>query len=93
MKPKTNEKVLRKGPEGEYESLCVEIGRRIRELRIERNWTQLNVAHQFNFYESHWRKIENGKTCSLQSLGKVAKMYEKTLSELLNGVDRKSKRK
>jgi transcriptional regulator with XRE-family HTH domain len=84
---------VRKGHVDEYEALCLEIGKRIKELRLERKWTQLYVARNFDFYESHWRKIEAGKTCSLQTLLKVAKMYKVSLSELLDGVDRKKRRK
>jgi len=83
----------RKGHLDEYEALCLEIGKRIKELRLERNWTQLYVARNFDFFESHWRKIEAGKTCSLQTLLKVAKMYDMSLSELLDGVGRKRRRK
>jgi hypothetical protein len=95
MKSKTltNENGPREVLDGEYETLCIEIGKRIRLLRIERGWTQMYVGRNFNFYESHWRKIEGGKTCSLQTLLKVAKMYEMSLSELLDGVDKKRKRK
>jgi transcriptional regulator with XRE-family HTH domain len=79
--------------DSEYGTLCLEIGERIRELRIERGWTQLYVARQFNFYESHWRKIESGKTCSLQTLLKIAKMYGVSLSQLLEGVGPRGKHK
>jgi transcriptional regulator with XRE-family HTH domain len=72
--------------EGEYDLLCRRIGNRIRELRKERGWTQLYITRNFNFYESHWRKIETGRTCSLQTLHKVAKMYGVSISELLQGV-------
>jgi DNA-binding XRE family transcriptional regulator len=71
----------------DYERFRRVLGVRIRRYRMERKWTQHYIVKNFDFYDSHWRKIEQGKTMSMQTLFKIAQMFNVTMSELLNNLD------
>lgn len=60
------------------------IGKRIIELREERNWTSLDLAEHSKVSQSTISKIENGKTSPrLDSLVKIANAFHMPLVDLL----------
>ena len=59
-------------------------GRRLRELRRERNYTQLRIAWDFGIDLNHLRNVEDGKEgISLATLEVIALGMSLRLSELL----------
>jgi transcriptional regulator with XRE-family HTH domain len=80
-------RMTRKGVENsEYDQYLLRLGARIKEYRLARGWSQHYVCKTFDFYESHWRLLEQGKVISVPSLYKIAKVYEIDPSELLSGL-------
>lgn len=62
----------------------VQLGQRIRELRIERRLTQPALASRCNLHYSHLSKIERGQTnLSLSCLLSIATAFNMTISHLL----------
>ena len=70
----------------DYEAFRSALCERIKKLRIERGFTQHDIVRRSDFYESHWRRIESGKTMSLQTLIKVANIFEIKVVDLLEGI-------
>ncbi len=62
-------------------------GLRLRELRRERNMTQLQMATDFGIDRSYISDVERGrKAISLQMLEVIALGFEISLSDLLRGL-------
>jgi transcriptional regulator with XRE-family HTH domain len=76
-----------KAEQAEYRRFLEALGRRIRLHRKRRGWTQAQVNWNGRFYESHWRRIEQGKTMSLQTLLRISRMFDVSVSELVAGLD------
>jgi transcriptional regulator with XRE-family HTH domain len=70
-----------------YDCFLFALGERIKQHRLQRGWTQHYVVKNTDFYDSHWRRIEHGKTMSLQTLYKISKFYGVHISELLVGIE------
>lgn len=70
-----------------YERFRMGLGQRIERLRLERGWSRLYMFRKFSFYDAHLRRIASGDGMSLETLHRIAVMYEVTVSELLNGVE------
>lgn len=70
-----------------YDCFLIALGARIKKFRVDRGWTQHYVVQHTDFYDSHWRKIERGKTMSLQTLYKIAKLYGVHISDLVDGIE------
>jgi len=70
-----------------YDCFLIALGARIKKFRVDRGWTQHYVVQHTDFYDSHWRKIERGKTMSLQTLYKIARLYEVHISDLVDGIE------
>lgn len=62
------------------------LGRRIKELRKERNWSlnHMNVVH--GYVASQWQGFEKGKALTIDSLLKMAEIFEVTLVKLLDSL-------
>lgn len=76
------------------------LGRRVRELRAARKWSQEEFAHVSGLHRTYIGQIERGeKNISFENLSKISGVLGLTLSELLAGLDevgaqdRKSKAK
>lgn len=64
--------------------LQVNIGKRIRQLREEKNISQSDLAAMCNFEKSNMSRIESGNTSpTIYTLFKIATKLEVQLSELL----------
>ena len=63
----------------------IDFGNRIRELRIERKWTQDDLADKSNISVRNISDIENGKVdCHLTTLYLLANAFDISMAELLN---------
>jgi transcriptional regulator with XRE-family HTH domain len=69
------------------QELQKKIGNRIRSLRSKRGWSQEEFADRCKIHRGHMGQIERGeKNLSIQTLVKVGKGLEMTVSTLLKGV-------
>jgi len=65
--------------------LIEEFGKRIRQLRTERNLSQEELSFQTGFHRTYIGMVERGeRNISLSNIGVFAKAFDITLSELLN---------
>ena len=70
----------------EYEVFLKALGCRIRELRKARGWSQRDMVLLHGYNDSQWRKYERGGGITLQSLVKLAVLFNVHLSQMLDGV-------
>jgi len=64
------------------------LGRRVRELRAARKWSQEEFAHISGLHRTYIGQIERGeKNISFENLSKISGVLGLTLSELLAGLD------
>jgi transcriptional regulator with XRE-family HTH domain len=69
------------------QELQKKIGNRIRSLRSKRGWSQEEFADRCKIHRGHMGQIERGeKNLSIQTLVKVGKGLDMTVSALLKGV-------
>jgi transcriptional regulator with XRE-family HTH domain len=62
-------------------------GERLRQLRIARGLSQVEMAHQFGIDRGHISEMESGKkNVSLPMLEVLARGFRVTISELMKGV-------
>jgi len=67
--------------------ICATTGERIRKLRRDRSWRQIDLAEQSGVHEVHISDLERGtREPGLRTLSKIASALETTLSELLKGL-------
>jgi DNA-binding XRE family transcriptional regulator len=65
-------------------ALCVELGNRIRALRLAKRWTQADMAAHLGIDRGHVSEIENGKrVINLLTLQTVASGLDTTMAKLL----------
>ena len=63
------------------------VGHRIRQLREQHGWTQVEMAEKVGLDRSFLADVERGKrNISVRNLYLIAKGFKKTLSQLLSGV-------
>jgi transcriptional regulator with XRE-family HTH domain len=57
--------------------ICVKVGRRIRVLRTEREWTQAMLADHSELTREHLSELENGhKEIGIRALEKIARALD-----------------
>jgi transcriptional regulator with XRE-family HTH domain len=67
--------------------ILVRLGRRLRELRSKRGWTQAYLAEVSGLGRSHISELENGRReAGLKALEMLATSFNLSVSELLKGV-------
>jgi XRE family aerobic/anaerobic benzoate catabolism transcriptional regulator len=67
--------------------ICVELGKRIRQLRTERGWRQIDLAEETGLHENFVSDLEQGrKEACLRTLQVLAKAFELTVADLLKTV-------
>lgn len=67
------------------------LGRRIRELRTTKGWSQERFAEICGVHRTYMGHLERGeKNASLGSVARVARAFGVALSELLSGIDMES---
>ena len=65
--------------------LLEEFGKRIRQLRTERNLSQEELSFQTGFHRTYIGMVERGeRNISLSNIGVFAKTFEISISELFN---------
>jgi len=68
--------------------ICIALGERIRLLRQERGWRQIDLAEETGMHENYVSDLELGrKEICLRMLQTVAHAFEMTASDLLRGID------
>lgn len=66
------------------QQLQTKIGHKVRQLRIEKNLSQIEPASASNFEKSNLSRLEAGNTCpNIFTLYKIAQNLEVSLSDLL----------
>lgn len=66
----------------------IALGKRIRQLREEKNLSQAELAALCNFEKSNMNRIESGKTCpSSFTLYKISVSLEVKLSSITNTIE------
>lgn len=70
--------------------ICARFGRRIRELRRKRGWTQVYMATHTGLGSVYISQLENGKKePGLRTIEILALSFEMTPSQLLRGISQK----
>lgn len=68
--------------------ICILLGKRIRALRKERGWRQIDLAMHSGVHEVHISYLERGtREIGFRHLHAIAKALGITLSDLLKGID------
>lgn len=66
------------------QQLQTKIGQKVRQLRIEKNLSQIELASACNFEKSNLSRLEAGNTCpNIFTLYKIAQNLDVSLSDLL----------
>lgn len=66
-------------------SLQIKVGKRIQEIRIEKNISQQDLAARCNFEKSNMSRLEAGRAnATLSTLETVAKALDVNIIELFN---------
>lgn len=69
--------------------ICVRLGRKIRELRRERGWRQIDLAAHAELSKTHINELEAGKReIGLRALERLAGALEVKVSELMESIGR-----
>ena len=69
------------------QQLLLKLGKRVRVLRLDRGWTQEELAHRSGLNRSYMSDIERGRSdVSLSTLQKIARPLGISLAELLTGI-------
>ncbi len=67
------------------ESLQIKVGKRIQEIRVEKNISQQDLAARCNFEKSNMSRLEAGRAnATISTLEIVAKALEVNIKELFN---------
>ena len=61
-------------------------GRRVRELRIERGYSQEDMI-SYNFSARHWQQIEAGRPITVSTLLRICAAFDTSLGRLVRGLD------
>lgn len=70
----------------EYEQFLKALGKRIREMRLAKGWSQRDMVILHGYNDSQWRKYERGGGMTLQSLVNLSKVFNERLTIVLDGV-------
>jgi transcriptional regulator with XRE-family HTH domain len=67
--------------------MLLKLGKRVRALRLDRGWTQEELAHRSGLNRSYMSDVERGRSdVSLSTLQKIARPLGISLAELLTGI-------
>ncbi len=68
--------------------ICILLGLRIRELRMAKNWRQIDLAEQAGINENYVSDLEIGKKeICLRTLQAIAAAFELTIVKLMQGIE------
>ena len=69
------------------EKLLFQIGERVRKLRKQKGWTQVEMAEKTGLDRSFLADVERGRrNISIRNLSIIAQSFEKSLSRFLSGI-------
>ena len=69
------------------QQLLLKLGQRVRALRLDRGWTQEELAHRSGLNRSYMSEVERGRSdVSLSTLQKIARPLGISLAELFTGI-------
>jgi transcriptional regulator with XRE-family HTH domain len=67
--------------------VCVRFGKQLRKLRLERKWTQIDLAVHSGLQRSFISRMQGGqKEPCLRSLETLADSFEISISQLMRGI-------
>jgi transcriptional regulator with XRE-family HTH domain len=67
-----------------FRRVALALGRRVRELRLKREWTVEEAAERFGIEPAHVRRVEAGRTNpSLATLVSIARAFSTEVVDLL----------
>jgi transcriptional regulator with XRE-family HTH domain len=68
--------------------ICIALGERIRQLRKERGWRQIDLAEETGIHENYVSDLEMGrKEICLRTLQTVARAFGMKAMDLLEGLE------
>jgi XRE family aerobic/anaerobic benzoate catabolism transcriptional regulator len=68
--------------------VCAALGDRIRQLRLQRSWRQLDLAEHAGIHENYVSDLELGrKEICLRMLASIASALDVKIHELVKGID------
>ncbi|HEY6850447.1 MAG TPA: helix-turn-helix transcriptional regulator [Terracidiphilus sp.] len=68
--------------------ICVQVGERIRNLRLKNGWRQIDLAEHSGIHEVHISDLERGvREVGLRHLAGLAAAFGLSLSEFLKGIN------
>ena len=68
--------------------VCEALGKRIRQLRRERGWRQIDLAEEAGIHENYVSDIEHGrKEVCLRTLHTIAAAFNLKMADLLHDLD------
>ena len=68
--------------------VCAALGKRIRQLRKQHGWRQIDLAEEAGVHENYVSDLEHGrKEICLRTLKTIASAFDLTLAELLKGIE------
>lgn len=70
----------------DYEDFLKALAKQIRKLRNERGLTLRDMVVVHGYHDSQWRRMEREGAGGIQSLLRIAKAFEISLSVLLDGL-------
>lgn len=71
----------------DYRTYLKALGARLRELRTERGWRQVDMVRDHGFHTSHYQSLERGDKMSMQTLLRLAEVFDIPVSDLLKPID------
>jgi XRE family aerobic/anaerobic benzoate catabolism transcriptional regulator len=67
--------------------ICVALGERIRQLRTDRGWRQIDLAEETGIHENYVSDLELGrKEVCLRTLETIARAFDMSTADLLKGI-------
>jgi transcriptional regulator with XRE-family HTH domain len=69
--------------------ICIRLGKKIRELRRERGWRQIDLAAHAELSKTHVNELERGKReIGLHALERLAEALDLKVSDLMRKIGR-----
>lgn len=69
-----------------YDSFLAELGKKLRQMRVDRGWTLRHMIVTHGFHLAHWQGFEKGKGMSIPSLLRVCEVFDVSVEELIAGL-------
>jgi transcriptional regulator with XRE-family HTH domain len=69
--------------------ICTQLGRKIRDLRRQRGWRQIDLAAHAELSKTHVNELERGKReIGLIALERLAQALDMKISDLMKAIER-----